>query len=247
MANAVIRLAHRLGRSMGVDVVRYQPTSHPLARRMQLMRSYRIGLVLDVGANGGQYARELRELGYAGRIVSFEPLPEAATRLVRASAGDERWDTRAVALGDVEGVMPMNIAGRSASSSLLEMLPDHERYAPGTANIGVIDVNVVRLDDIAAELSLDSQRTLLKIDTQGYEAKVIEGATATLERLTGLQVELSTVPLYEGAPLAADLILDLDARGFALMGIEPGFSDAETGRMLQFDGLFYRPQAAADT
>lgn len=233
---------HDVVRAAGFDVVRFQPSSHPLARRFRLFDVFGIDLVVDVGANDGGYGSELRRLGYRGRIVSFEPLPDAIERLDRRRAGDTSWEARDVALGDVDGEATIQIAGNSASSSLLPMLAAHERYEPRSRPVGRLTVQVRRLDDIAGDVLKDSRRPLLKLDTQGYEGRVLDGAERTLGRCSGVQVELSLVPLYEGAPLAHEMVDRLTAAGFQLMGIEPGFSDPASGQLLQFDGVFFRPE-----
>ena len=242
MPSRVMRSVRDIARAAGFDVVRYQPTSHYLARRAQLLRAHSVDLVLDVGANDGQYAAEIRRFGYQGRIVSFEPLPDAVERLKARRAADAAWEIRGVALGDEPGMMTINIAGNSASSSLLPMLPAHERYAPGTSSVGETRVPVQRLDEIAEAVLSGADRPFLKIDTQGFEARVLDGASTTLDQIAGVQIEISIVPLYAGAPLAMEMLERVGAYGFELMGIEPGFSDADSGRLLQFDGVFFRPE-----
>jgi hypothetical protein len=83
---------------------------------------------------------------------------------------------------------------------------------------------------------------MLKIDTQGYEMAVLRGAEKMLPRLAGVQLELSLAPLYEGQTLYLELIDWLRARGFDLWSVIPGFVDPSSGRMLQFDGVFFRAQ-----
>src|SRR5882672_7200529 len=103
-------------RRAGYDVVLYDLT-HPLRRRMRLVADRRISLLLDVGANSGQYGREMRAQGYAGRIVSFEPLPAACEALRAQSRGDPTWACEQFALGDAPGTAAIHVAGNSWSSS----------------------------------------------------------------------------------------------------------------------------------
>src|SRR5215470_941975 len=88
-------------------------------RRVALMQGRRINVVLDVGANTGQFALFLRSLGYRGRIVSFEPLTEAFAALQRNGAGDTNWSLHNLALGDVETTATINISANSQASSFL--------------------------------------------------------------------------------------------------------------------------------
>jgi len=98
---------------------------------------------------------------------------------------------------------------------------------------------VRRLDKVFDQYVRPDDKTYLKIDVQGYEMHVLEGATAVLDRIVGLQIEMSLVPMYEGGPLFGDIVAWANAHGFALMGIEPGFAHPVSGRLLQFDGVFY--------
>ena len=74
---------------------------------------------------------------------------------------------------------------------------------------------------------------------------MLRGAEQCLERFIGVQVELSIEPLYSGAPTLLELMAYLDVRGLVLMSVEPGFSEETSGRLLQFDGIFFRPDAVA--
>ncbi len=231
----------KLLRKAGYDVVKFDFSQSATARRMQLLRHHGIDLVLDVGANAGRYARDLRRNGYRGRIVSFEPLAAAYAALERAAARDPLWDTVNVALGRESTTAQIHVAQNSESSSLLAMLPRHAEAAPEAVYTGVEDVAVRPLDDVLPAYHRSAARVFLKIDAQGYERHVLEGAEASLPGITGLQLEMSLVPLYEGETLFRPMIDLLAAWGFALMSVEPGFSDPASGQLLQVDGLFFRP------
>ncbi len=213
---------------------------HPAARRQRLLVDRGVDLVLDVGAARGGYATELREFGYTGRIVSFEPLAAAHADLVRAAASDPRWETRHTALGDVTGRQEIHVASNSDSSSLLPMAEQHRASSPDIGYVGTETIEVSRLDDVAADVVGDARTPFLKIDTQGFERAVLEGAEATVPRLVGLQLELSFVTLYEGGMLADEAISWAYDHGFVLVGLDQGFTDPG-GAILQADGVFLRP------
>jgi FkbM family methyltransferase len=225
---------------IGIDVVRFPGRTSPLGRRMALLRAHRVDQVIDVGANVGQYGRQLRQLGYAGRIVSFEPLAEPFRQLARTAADDADWSVVQAALGEYDGESAMHVAGNVVSSSLLEMAPLHLSVAPASRYVGEERVTVRRLDSVAPEALLPDRVTFLKLDVQGYEDRVLAGASETLANVVGLQVEMQLAPLYDGAPMLSDTVSRLGDRGFDLMSIEPGFLDVATGRQLAVDGIFFR-------
>jgi FkbM family methyltransferase len=213
---------------------------HPAARRQRLLVDRGVDLVLDVGAARGGYATELREFGYSGRIVSFEPLAAAHADLVRAAASDPRWETRHTALGDTTGRQEIHVASNSDSSSLLPMADQHRASSPDIQMVGTETIEVSRLDDVAADVLGEARTPFLKIDTQGFERAVLEGAETTVPRLVGLQLELSFVTLYEGGMLADEAISWAYDHGFVLVGLDQGFTDPG-GAVLQADGVFLRP------
>lgn len=230
----------------GIEVcwTRNLPPSVAQVAAMQIvssLRKFEIDLVLDVGANKGQFASEIRQCGYAGRIVSFEPLSQAHGELLESSTNDPMWEAYPrCALGDHNGEVEINIAGNSESSSILPMLESHRSAAPESAYQGKESVPIKTLDAVAGQYLKDARATFLKIDTQGFEWQVLDGARETLPHIKGILVELSLVPLYEGQHLWSGVIARLEAEGFTLWAFKPVFSDQATGRTLQVDGIFYQ-------
>ena len=225
----------------GLEVRRINNIPLPAAQVVASLRKFDIDLVLDVGANKGQFASEIRQSGYAGRIVSFEPLSQAHAGLLQSSAGDSLWKAcPRCALGDYVGEVEINIAGNSQSSSILPMLETHRSAAPASAYQGKEVVPITTLDAIADQYLNGAHAPFLKIDTQGFEWQVLDGARSTLPHIKGILVELSLVPLYEGQHLWREIIDRLEAEGFTLWGFKPGFTNLASGRSLQVDGFFYR-------
>jgi FkbM family methyltransferase len=209
------------------------------------LRKFEIDLVLDVGANKGQFASEIRQCGYEGRIISFEPLSQAHGELLKSSASDALWDAYSrCALGDHNGDVEINIAGNSESSSILPMLESHRSVAPESAYQGKEIVSIKTLDVVAKQYLKDARAPFLKIDTQGFEWQVLDGARDMLPHIKGILVELSLVALYDGQHLWRDVIDRLETEGFTLWAFVPAFSDVSQGRTLQVDGIFYRSNAA---
>jgi hypothetical protein len=85
---------------------------------------------------------------------------------------------------------------------------------------------------------------VLKVDAQGYERHVLAGAAATLARVAGVQLELSLVPLYEGAMSFDEGLEAMAGAGLELARLDAVFEDPRTGRLLQCDGVFIRDHGA---
>lgn len=215
----------------------YAVQRHPGWRRQAMLAAHGVDVVLDVGAARGGYARELREFGYRGRIVSFEPIAAAYADLAAAAAGDPHWTCVNAALGSVAGRQTINIASNSDSSSLLPMGEAHTSAAPHVGYVGTEEIEVKRLDDVAPEHL--GTRTFLKIDTQGFEKEVLAGGPDTLKTCVGLQLELSFVPLYSGGMLVDEAISLAYAEGFRMVAVAQGFTNPR-GDMLQADAVFFR-------
>lgn len=212
---------------------------HPAWRRQALLSAQRVDTVFDVGAARGAFARELRQFGYTGRIVSFEPMAAAHADLAAASTADAGWTAVHSALGDTPGRQTINVASNSDSSSLLAMEDEHRRAAPHVDYVGQEEIDVVRLDDVAPSYLRAGSRAFLKIDTQGFEKQVLAGGSATLASCVGLQLELSFVPLYAGGMLIDEAVSFAYDAGFEMATISQGFT-SPGGAMLQADGVFVR-------
>lgn len=234
--------ARLMARSAAIEVPRLY--SERLWKRdfVKQLQSRRVNVVLDIGANSGQYASSLRRAAYKGRIISFEPLSEPFSVLERKASTDSNWDCHRYALGDADGTIAINVAGNAAqSSSVLPMLATHQNALPSANYVGTEDVPIHRLDSVVTQILRPADRIFLKIDVQGFEKQVLAGSRSALtDRCVGMQLELSFVPLYEGGMLIREALDLAYSLGFTLTGLLPCFTDLRDGRMLQADGIFFR-------
>lgn len=213
--------------------------SHEAKQLMKILEHANIDLVLDVGANVGQFGHLLRGSGYRKKILSFEPLSAAYTELLNRASGDESWLVHPrCALGNQEGESEINVSLNSVSSSLLPMLNTHERAENSSVYVGKEKVQVYRLDEMVNQYNIGESRAFLKLDAQGYEWPIVEGASRLLPHLLGIYCELSLVPLYEGQLLWREMIDQLAQCGFVLWAFQNGFTDQRDGRQLQINGIF---------
>jgi FkbM family methyltransferase len=204
-----------------------------------------VGCVVDVGANDGGFASAIRRLGYGERIISFEPLQEPFRSLSRKAGSDGRWDAVKCAVGDAKREVTINVSGNDGlSSSVLPMLDTHTDVEPNSHYVATEIVSQERLDCLLPELIVTREtRTFLKIDVQGYERAVLDGASSLLNdgAVIGLQLELSLVPLYDGAMTYREGLDRAESLGMTLMGLDPVFADPESGQLLQADAVFFAP------
>jgi FkbM family methyltransferase len=226
-------------RRRGFDLVRYpSPLVQPAERYAHLMTQLGVSLLVDVGANEGQFVREIRTAGWDGPIRSYEPLSAAFESLRQKAAGDPTWRVFKLALGASPATAQIHIAANSKSSSLLPMLDTHLRAAPDSGYVGGETVEIATLDDVLTNEISPTDRLCVKLDCQGYEGEVLKGATATLERTLMVVMELSLVDVYEGALRFDEAVPKMRELGFVLTSLDPIFSDPATKELLQADGCF---------
>jgi FkbM family methyltransferase len=227
-------------KAIGLEIRKTSVYTSQKLRYRRLFSQYHFDLVLDVGANAGQFAKLCRTVGYRGRILSFEPSSDAHQRLLCASSGDPNWTVAdRMALGAAAGEIEINIAANSFSSSILPMLDSHLAADPKSTYLHKEKVPIQRLDDVVPSTTSHS-RTFLKLDVQGFELQVIAGAPKTLSQAIAVQLEMSLTPLYQGETLMPEMSTRMEDHGLTLWDVEPSFRNPTTGRLLQVDALFVR-------
>ncbi|NOT09706.1 MAG: FkbM family methyltransferase [Gemmatimonadales bacterium] len=210
------------------------------ARVRSVLHQCGIDLVVDAGANAGQFARSLRSL-YRGEIHSFEPVAAAFQQLDQAAAIDPLWHVHHLALGAHEAALPINVSENTKLSSFHRSSAFSTRRFGERAQVtGQELVSVQRLDQYLPSIcpGLDQARILLKMDTQGYDQEVFRGATNLLKQVVALQSEVSLIPLYDGMPHWTETISLFEAAGFAIVGLFPVAWDAL--RVIEYDCLMVR-------
>ena len=227
--------------------------SLPLSTHLRkVFNLFEIDCVLDVGANVGQYRNFLRnEVGYAGLIVSFEPIPTAVQTLQELAQHDPKWMIVDCALGSVTGQATFNITKETQFSSFLtpdntstRSLDDGKAFAENNIVAQQVVVPVRTLDNCFPELERrhNCRNVYLKLDTQGFDLEVVKGAAQTLPKISALQTEASVVPIYAGMPNYVTSIETLQRCGFALSGIYP--NNDYFPRLIEFDCVMIKDSSA---
>lgn len=213
----------------------------------KLLKETHVNCVFDVGANLGQYASLLRELGYKGYIISFEPVRELYERLNDLSGADPKWQIYQCGLGRNEGVQSIHQTTLSVLSSFLT--PNNyarEHFRGAQEVIAAESVEIRRLDSIlkTIDVPVNEPRFFLKLDTQGYDLEAFAGLGSEGNKFVGLQSEVSAVPLYEKMPHMTEAIRLYEASGFRSLGFFPISRDNKTSHVIEYDCLMIRATAS---
>lgn len=235
----------KLASHLGIEIAHPTSKGSDRAKLARLLLSRQVNLVFDVGANVGQYGRELRGLGYGGRIVSFEPVESAHLRLKDVAALDAGWVIAPrTAIGSEEGVISINVSASSAYSSVLKSANWLERTDANSAAAHEEQVPLVTLNSVAPQYMEPGDVVFLKVDVQGFEYEVLHGADKILCGLCGVQLELSLLPLYQGEKPFRFMLDFMESKGFELYSLASVFADETTGREIQLDEIFVRAGGA---
>jgi FkbM family methyltransferase len=208
----------------------------------EIMAHNRINVVLDVGANDGGYGREIRDSGYAGQIVSFEPNPSAFGRLKKAVADDPSWQALCLGVSDAPGRMQLNISRADVFSSFKVL----NEFGAGSENAEVVDtveVDVVRLDAYLKDRPELTDRAYLKIDTQGFEREVLVGLGDMISQVIAIQVETCLVNSYIGETDWIESLQWMRKNGFEVATMICNSTVPGRAQVREFDVVFVRSDA----
>lgn len=214
----------------------------------RFLSTFSVDALIDVGANEGQYALQARrDAGFTGHIFSFEPNPEVFAILARLAVRDPKWHVHHLALSDRDGTVSFNIMAANQFSSIAQPAGQLDPiFAARNRVERSVAVECRRLDGLLDELLTHHglSRPFLKMDTQGHDRAVCDGAGERLRDMTGVQTELAVRPQYEGASEYRAMIAWLEEKGFA----PNAFFANNKGHfplLVEMDGLFIRSDLAA--
>lgn len=231
----------RANRHLDLDLVRASG-HHTLRTHVPtVLKTLDITTVLDVGANEGHFGVTLREQGYTGQIVSFEPVEAAYRELKRLADRDESWTAHRCALGSHSGEAVINVSRFTQFSSIRSPTALGRSWT----NMAVDSQETVPLktiDECVSEgLIRDDPRTMLKMDTQGFDVEVFRGAHQSLPNVLCILSELSLVPVYEDMPHYLESLAVYEANGFRVSGFYPITRKTDLS-LIEVDCVMVRPQ-----
>lgn len=210
------------------------------AQLRSLIEENQIDLVLDVGANEGQFVQKIRPF-YSGMVISFEPVTAVFKRLEIAASRDSAWNVRNCALGERDGSAVIHLSEYSEFSSLLQTNAYcQKRFGTECAGRRTETIEIRRGDTLIQEIidDISIRRIFLKMDTQGYDLQVFEGFRGIVSNISLLQSEVSLIPIYDGMPHWQESLATFERNGFNVIGMFPICRDGQ--RVIEYDGLMVK-------
>jgi FkbM family methyltransferase len=210
------------------------------AQVRSIIERLKIDVVIDVGANEGQFAQQLRSF-YRGEIYSFEPVSSVFEKLAEAASADPKWHVYKLALGSQEATQTINVSDSTVFSSLLKTNNYCvQRFGDSSRGRKEEVVSIKRLDELLETIApdIENKRVFLKMDTQGFDMEVFKGLGNKLKHVIALQSEVSLISIYEGMPHWIESISTYEKAGFGVVGLFPVTRDS--GRIIEYDCLLAR-------
>lgn len=199
-----------------------------------------IDLLLDVGANEGQFVQQIRKY-YQGDVYSFEPIPSVFKKLSDVALTDDKWHVFNYALGSIDGEQEINVSEMTVFSSLHETSNYSQDFFGKNSNSTQKQrIKMQRLDHALQEIIGDDsdKRIFLKMDTQGHDLEVFKGLGKFSKNVRALQSELSVIPIYEDIPHWTESIAKYEEAGFTVAGMFPVNRDSL--KVIEYDCVFMR-------
>lgn len=247
-SKGIERLKRIVGLKTGIylKIKRFTASASEQMRDAMLFNHHNIDLVIDIGANTGQFAESMIDFGYKGKIVSFEPVGGVVyEELCKRSQKYPQWQVAPrCAIGNRNGKVAVNVCEDSVFSSLLPIQKGYSDYNPKAQIVRTEEVDIFTLDAIIDKYADNNSIILIKIDTQGFEKEVLEGATETLKRVKGIKIEIPLFAIYENVQFKFYDIVDFMKKinfqpySFNIEGV-----NLKTGQVNTIDGVFFRNEA----
>ena len=213
-------------------------------RVVKILQTYDFDCVLDIGANTGQFAESLIDFGYKNKIISFEPTQSAYSTLTKRSKKYPKWEVaERCAIGNEIGEVDIHVSDNTVFSSIKAIKDDYVQYNRSSKKTHTEKVKLYTLDHFDGKYIHSNVKTFLKIDTQGFEKEVLEGAKNILPYIDGVKIEIPLESIYNSVDWKLpDIISYFYDKGFTCQSLQPVAVNNATGAVLEVDGIFIRKE-----
>jgi FkbM family methyltransferase len=232
-------LAHPLLRAefLVADASRFGICHYNDIERLAIAWTTPLDTILDIGANDGSTALELTHRFPTARIFSFEPHPTTYALLTANTSGNPHIHTVNSAVGAIPGTLPMTVYTESRVNTLKPSFHADGRFQPTTP----IHVPVATVDIFCTQNDIE-EIDLLKIDTEGFDLHVLQGATSILERgaVRFIYVECNDLQVAPNDPGTGLLTIDQFLRpfGYRFIATYNDYNNLE-GRLFQSSNALF--------
>jgi len=217
---------------------KFSVTSYHMLRRIRAL-GLKPATIIDVGGNVGQFSVAARKIFPTAKLHVFEPHPECFAKLTAAMAFAPDTVLHQVAVGETTGEVTLNLNSHAHSSSILPLARAHKEAFPEAREVATATVKLSTLDALLAGIDLPAP-IFLKVDTQGYEAQVLRGATRILAACEWVMAEVSFDSLYEGEMTFAGISALMAERNFRFDRPVGWLTAGRQGVIMQMDALYRR-------
>ena len=245
MIRIITKIQRKLGLLTGfhIRVKRFTTSASDSYRLYKLLKHKEINCIIDIGANEGQFVEQLLDYGFKGKVISFEPTIRAHSIISKKSLKHSNWVVaERCAIGDKRQKTEIHVSRNSVFSSILPIVSDQVQNAKSSVVDHVETVQIYTLDEIIGEyIDLRKYNCLLKVDTQGFEYQVLQGATKSIREFVGLAIEIPLFPIYEGVSFDYFTMNDwLRKEGYTPYSFNNEGVNYKTGRVNTIDGIFFK-------
>jgi|SRR5580692_2481925 FkbM family methyltransferase len=199
-------------------------------------------VIVDVGANHGDFANAANTCFPKAEVIVVEPLPKMQMCLDKIIRDQHKnWRLIKCAMGAEPGTFPLFIDEEHDDiSSLVGFSPEYLKANPRAQSSEKLVCEVRTLDKTAAEMEID-RIDILKIDVEGFEFEVMKGAAHILGKTCAVIVEVSLVRKTGGSALLVEMLELLTKHGFEIVNVIPSlFDPQEPWRPREFNILARR-------
>ncbi len=195
--------------------------------------------IVDVGANVGDWTSSFLKCKTPEQVILIEPISDCAEKIRKRFAGKQYIKVEEVVVGARKGYIKFNITKDTTGSSVLKPETKMKQYVKN--NWKTIKIQKIKIKTLDIILSSLSEISLLKIDVQGFEEKVLSGAFKTLKKTKFILIELNILKGYtHSSSLASVYKIMTEKNGFRLYNL--GKIQRLNGVASHVDALFYNPK-----
>jgi FkbM family methyltransferase len=209
-----------------------------------LFAALHVNCVIDVGAHHGEFGLLMRQsVAYNGRIASFEPSRANYQRLAAQAREDGNWLTFPFGLGEAPARTTISVFKESVFNSLLPITDfAQQQFRDQVTPLSVEEVEIRTLDEclVSCTRGVDQPVIYLKLDTQGYDQRVLRGARSSLSNVVAIQTEIAVRHIYEGAPDFMSALQAITNLGFSPIAFFPVVKETDDLRVIEFDVIALR-------